>query len=524
MKRALWIVGSALLPLSCAAPELGRDWPADHPLRAETSPEAPAAQVPSLAPLFELPGAQHAGSGHGHGDLRGHAPAHVGRMHPEVTGGALALELRQGAAVAAEVERLLAEPLDESGAVRLALLTSRRVRAQLERLDAARARAWQAGLLANPKLSVGLGLGGDGPSNLGLTLVQDLLSALRLPTRAELARAESSRVHTEVAAALADFVLEVRTRYFEAVAAREVVTHNAHIEEASSVAAELARRMHAAGNLSDRDYVAEVDAFEEARLAHAEAAAERVAAEERLHRALGVWAPGGSWSLPQALPAIPGREARLDGLERRALDERLDLAVAVRRSELAAAELGVARDWSFLGLLEIGVHAEREQGEWSVGPELTLEVPLFDRRSARRTDLAAELARADHGVFALALEVRSQVREARERLRALRARVEHARDVRLPAREALVRLTQERYDFMLAGTFELLAARRALDGARIAHAELRRDYWIARAGLERAIGGPLEIASEDPSPPDPAPKPSETPRPTPSHHHLHGAH
>lgn len=446
------------------------------------------------------------------------------QVDPSGPAGALALELGQRAAVEVEVERLLARPLDEAGAVRLALLSSRRVRAQLERLDVARARAWQAGLLANPTLSVGLGLGADGPPRVGLSLAQDLFSALLLPTRVELARGESARVHTEVAAALADFALEVRTRYLEAVAAREVAAHRAHIEEASSIAAELARRMHAAGNLSDRDYVAEVDAFEEARLTHAEAVAERVAAEERLHRALGVWAPDASWSLPHALPAIPGHEARLEGLERRALDERLDLAVAVRRSELAAAELGVARDWAFLGLLETGVHAEREEGEWSVGPELTLEVPLFDRRSARRMELAAELARADHGVFALALEVRSQVREARERLRALRAQVEHARDARLPAREALVRLTQERYDFMLAGAFELLAARRDLDGARIAEAEVRRDYWIARAQLERAIGGPLEIVDEGQASPTPAPDPFQPPMPTPSHHDLHGAH
>lgn len=89
MRRAsFWIVGSALLPLSCAAPELGRDWPSDHPLRAEDSAEAPAAQAPSLAPLYELPAAQHAGSGHGHGDPQGQAPAYVCPMHPDVTGDA----------------------------------------------------------------------------------------------------------------------------------------------------------------------------------------------------------------------------------------------------------------------------------------------------------------------------------------------------------------------------------------------------------------------------------------------------
>jgi len=412
---------------------------------------------------------------------------------------ALARELREQADLEDEVARMLARPLDESAAVRVALLSNRRVRAELERLDVARARVWQAGLLPNPGLA--LGARGEGEArSVELSLAQDVLSALLLPTRVELARAEEALVAAEVADALAEVALEARTQFLAAVASRTLEGLYARIEEASSSAAELARRMHAAGNLSDRDYVAEVDAFEEARLARAEAAAERVAAEERLRRALGVSPENGAWMLPSELTPLPEREASLAGLERRALEQRQDLAAAVRGSELAAGELGVARDWRLLGLLEVGGNAEREDGSWQVGPELALELPLFDRRSARRVELAAELARADHEVFALALEVRSQVREARERLRALRARAEHARDVRLPAREALVRLTQENYDFMLVGAFELLDARRAADEAHVAQVELLRDYWIARAALERAIGGPLadaELAAQD---------------------------
>jgi cobalt-zinc-cadmium efflux system outer membrane protein len=404
---------------------------------------------------------------------------------------ALALELGRSAQVESEVERLLALPLDEAGAVRVTLLSNRRVRAQLDRLEAARARVERAGLPANPGLSLGAGWEGGSVESFDFSVAQDVLSALLLPLRVELARGEHARVAAEVADALAQIALEARTAFHEAVAAGEVERRRAEVAEAAAGAAELARRMHAAGNLSDRDYVAEIDAAEEARLAHAEAAAERIASGERLRRVLGTWAPGARVMLPESLPPLPGREAELQGLERRALAERADLAVAVRSSELAAAELGLARDWSLLGFLELGVQAEREDGEWTVGPELALELPLFERGSQRQVELAAELARADHEVFALALEVRSQVREAREQLRAVRARAEHARDVRLPAREALLRLAQEEHDYMLAGAFDLLDARAALDLGRIEEAGLRRDYWIARARLERAVGGAL---------------------------------
>lgn len=425
---------------------------------------------------------------------------------------ALALELGRSAQVESEIGRLLSRPLDEAGAVRVALLANRRVRAELERLDAARARARRAGRPANPGLSLGAGFDGGDVANLDLTLAQDVLSAMLLPVRAAMARDEHARVAAQVADALAEIALEARTRFHEAVAAGEIERHRAVVAEAAASAAELAHRMHAAGNLSDRAYVAEIDAAEEARLAHAEAVAERVAAEEGLRRALGTWGLHARPTLPEALPPLPEREASLEGLERRALAERADLAVAVRSSELAAAELGLARDWGLLGLLELGVHAEREDGDWTVGPELALELPLFDTGSERRVELAAELARADHEVFALALEVRSQVREARERLRAVRARAEHARDVRLPAREALVRLAQEEHDFMLSGAFDLLAARSELERARLEEAELRREYWSARARLERALGGPLEEA----------PAPATTAQQQNHHHHHHG--
>jgi len=59
----------------------------------------------------------------------------------------------------------------------------------------------------------------------------------------------------------------------------------------------------------------------------------------------------------------------------------------------------------------------------------------------------------------------------------------------LPLSERFVALTQQEYNFMLRGTFELLLARRDEIEAYRDYIEVVRDYFIARSDLERAAGG-----------------------------------
>jgi cobalt-zinc-cadmium efflux system outer membrane protein len=61
----------------------------------------------------------------------------------------------------------------------------------------------------------------------------------------------------------------------------------------------------------------------------------------------------------------------------------------------------------------------------------------------------------------------------------------------VPLRERIVALTQEQYNAMLLGVYQLLQAKQGEIEAYRAYIEAVRDYWIARADLERAIGGRL---------------------------------
>ena len=91
-----------------------------------------------------------------------------------------------------------------------------------------------------------------------------------------------------------------------------------------------------------------------------------------------------------------------------------------------------------------------------------------------------------------------------------RALAEHYRTVLVPLRERIIRQTQLEYNAMLAGVFQLLAAKRDEIDAGRGLIESLRDYWIARTDLETAVGGELPV--DTPS----------TAAAEPTHHHQHG--
>jgi cobalt-zinc-cadmium efflux system outer membrane protein len=64
--------------------------------------------------------------------------------------------------------------------------------------------------------------------------------------------------------------------------------------------------------------------------------------------------------------------------------------------------------------------------------------------------------------------------------------------------EQVVRLTQERLNFMLAGQFEALLVRQQEFAAYAGYLEAVRDYWLARVELARATGSTLQPSKTPP--------------------------
>jgi cobalt-zinc-cadmium efflux system outer membrane protein len=336
-------------------------------------------------------------------------------------------------------------------------------------------------------------------------VVQDLLHVLMLPERRRIAEHRLASTKRSVAASIVEFAADVERAYYEALGAAQAASVRRLVVDAASTSAELARRLHEAGNISDLALATELGLYEGVRVAWARTESARAVARDELNRLLGLWGPAAAWTLPTGLPDLPAEEPRLGPVEAEAIANRLDLEAAIAESQAIAREAGVTRAWSFLPAVEFGASAEREpDGSWVLGPELGLELPIFDRGQADLVRLDAELRRADQRVFGLAVEIRSEARAARDRLLEARWLVEHYRDVLIPVREATVAALQEEHAFMLAGTFELIAAKQAEYDAYQEYVEAVRDYWLARVRLDRALGGRARETSH-PQASDPLP-------------------
>ena len=381
-------------------------------------------------------------------------------------------------------------------AVQIALLNNRHLQAEYEELGISKAMLVQAGLAANPVLLATARFPDEAPrrAQLDLGLVQNLLDLLVRPARKQLASTQFERTQLRVADAVLGHAAHTETAWLEAVSAQQTVDMRQLIRDSAQASYELAIELQRAGNASELEVARERGLFESSRIELARAESQAASARERLNRELGLWGEQIAWTAPSRLPEVPPLEIPLGELESHAIEQRLDLQALGKTVEASAMALGIKRRWRYLLSADVGVEAEREGDEWAIGPSLDLELPIFDRGQAELLSLRSELRQAEHELQALAVDIRSEVRELRDRLVLQRDLAEHYRTVVIPLRERTVELTQEQYNFMLVGAFELLVAKQEEFDTYEAYIEAVRDYHLIKTELKKALGGSLPRA------------------------------
>ena len=400
------------------------------------------------------------------------------------------------ARVEASVDAALAADLTTESAVRIALLENREVRALYAELGVAEAELVQAGLLPNPVLNANVRFG-LGPSGTGteLGLVQDLMSALQIPLKRRVAETNRAIATREVAAALVSLALDVKVAIVRLQGAAQMIELRRRVLDTAAAARTVAERQHAAGSITDLDRATAAAQYEDATLELALAESALAADREDVNTLLGLWGDRTTWHVAPALAPLPPEEVAESGLETLAVSQRLDLEVARLRSESQVAQYRLGRFYGVFPAASLGTAAHREvDGTWSVGPAFDVPIPLFDQRQAELAAITARAHAADERYAALAVRIRADVRRARVRLAAARARAEHYQRVVLPLATTIVAETQREYNVMLVGVFGLLQAKRdEVETGRRA-IEALTEYWVSRAELERAVGGMLPVA------------------------------
>jgi cobalt-zinc-cadmium efflux system outer membrane protein len=395
--------------------------------------------------------------------------------------------------IEAAVRDLLAQPLTADTAVQIALINSRSLQATYERLGLAQADLVQAGLLENPRLSAQY-LFGNAGDLVEASIAQGFLDVFTLSARRKIGAAAARRATLEVAREVTDTVAQVRQAYFALLADAQSLELFRQVTLASEAAADLAARQYQAGTLSRREQAAQQAFYAQAVVEAARAESQLAADRERLNRLLALHGRLTQWRMPERLPELPAQLPTLENAEAAAISQRLDLAAAGAGVDALARAADLTRSTRWLSAFGLGVAFKREpDGEKLLGPQVELTLPLFDQGQARVARAEAELREAQRRFEQKAIDARSEAREALLRMQAAHAVAQHYRAALLPLQQTVVEETVKYYNGMLAGVYDLLLARQGQVQAARDYIAASKEFWIAWAELERAVGGRVPL-------------------------------
>jgi outer membrane protein TolC len=407
----------------------------------------------------------------------------------------------EAAAVRARLARLLQRPLTADAAVQVALLSNRGLQAAYNDLALAEAAMVEAGLPPSPTFSL-KHISGSIEVEIERRIVADILALATLPARTEIAADRFHAAQLRAAQQTLQLAYDTRRAYYRVLFARQLVALWEQALTASQSAAELGKRLAESGAMNKLDQ-ARQQAFHAETVAGLERARRQAVAErERLTRALGL--EGDDFKIPASLPALPARPRTIRAAQAEAMARRLDLQIARIELDALAKSYGLTHATRFVNVFNVAAVAKTTIDKPSgahireLGPDIELQIPLFDFGEVRVREAEETYMRAVNRLAEMAVNARSQAREAYEAYRSGYRIATQYRDQVLPLRQVISDETTLRYNAMMIDVFGLLTEARQRIASQTSGLEARRDFWLAAVDLDAAIlgGGASGAASE----------------------------
>ena len=393
-----------------------------------------------------------------------------------------------------DVRQLLRKPLTIDTAVQIALTNNRSLQATFEEIGLSAADVRQAGTIPNPKFDLALRFPDKAPSGayIDYSAAIDFLSIIMIPLKKRVAKDQLESAALRVADDTLELVSQVKGAFYSLQASQQLLKRFKLIVAANAASLDLAQRQHEAGNIKDLALAQQQASYSRSRLDVAMAEAEIRRNREKLNRLLGLWGADTNWQIAGELPEVPSSDLRIRGLESLAISQRLDLQADYLRVTNQAKNLRLTKSIRFLGALDFGIESEREtDSQTRTGPTFAIELPVFDQGQARIARSEAALRQAQDKFEALAIDVRSQIRELRDELMSKRETARFYQDELLPGQRRILNESLLNYNAMEIGNFDLFSTKAEEARTEREYLEAVRDYWITRAQLERAVGGNL---------------------------------
>lgn len=450
----------------------------------------------------------------------------------ERTGAPEVYEPSADALVKDKLEAMLSDGLTVDEAVRLALLKSPALQSVFQEIGASRADLVQAGLLTNPSFSLLAQLPeGGGRAKLNMGLGQELVDLWQIPVRKKIAEAQLEQTVLRVVQQAVDLTADAKSQAYRLLAlqqAEAIANENVALVEKSL---QLAQDRFNAGETGKLDVNLVRTSLLETRLQLIDVQRQRRLAETALANTLGLSRWEQPWTLRDDLPTAFPLAQDERALLLFAMSERLDARAAALRVQAAEDEVrqqylkifpsvaagiewerpdsralpgrkllaDTARESVANGQLtapSIESKAQRDAEERAIvdsllGPSLQITLPIWDQNQAQiaKARYRAEQQRKDYET--LLDSVARQVQDALVVARTADEQVRFYRDQSLPQANENVESARRMYRAGEKDIIVLIDAQKSLIVQRQAYVNVWRDYAIAMAELERAVGGRL---------------------------------
>lgn len=384
----------------------------------------------------------------------------------------------------------LEDGLSADEAVAIALAHNPRYRADLTRVDSARADLDEARRPDNPQLTL---LAALGPVSAMATLLAPLESLWQVPLRSELAARTLRSVADALVQSGLDLARDARTAHAACVLAERRVNVRAELLTVWDELTALAVQRVEIGEASEVERNAARGEAALARDALRVAEADRELARAQLLHVLGLV----DTPVPAVVETATGRTApHFDLAKWMALARRA-------RPDVHAAELALLAACARLGLERSRIFsaAAQVEGHWTKPDTLALrlgpriQLPIFGANPGGVGRARAELDRASAALGALRQRVVLEVTQANVNRSQARASLAAYRDQILPALLEARALAEQSYALGEDSYVVVLDATRRIGEARIREAELHAQLRRAEAELERAVGARIGDAS-----------------------------
>lgn len=400
------------------------------------------------------------------------------------------------ATVEKTIEPLLAKPLSVDDAVTIALLNNKGLQADYAELGLAEANLVQAGRVRNPLFSFSRLQRGNG-TEIDRQLLLPIMGLLTMPVATRIERRFFEHAQLRAAGDALLVAAETRRAYFSAVAAQEKVKYMAQVKLSAEAGAELAQKMAQVGNWSKLEQAREQSFYADAVAQLARAMQTGVAQREKLTRLMGLSGSKTSFQLPDRLPPLPKAASEIADIEGQAMQNRLDVIMSRRELAGLADSLGLSKATRYINILDIGYlrNSYSDSPTRENGYTIELQIPLFDWGTARVARSESTYMQAVNRAAEIALNARSEVREAYSGYRSAYDIAKHYRDEVVPLKKRISDEQMLRYNGMLTSVFNLLADARSQVVSVNESIEALRDYWMAESALQMAqTGRPMERA------------------------------